>query len=191
MDVNMAPFANIGRWYREQTDKPQPGESKYAYAIWLSSTKGARYERNVTDYRKRETLRPRIVDSVEPGNSKSERSHGVQGEKTSVGLHQGKGWRHATGGGWFSYEIKVVPDQPMTLLCTWWGDEGGKRTFDILIDGAKIAAQTLLHDKPGEFFDVEYKIPPELTRGKQKVTVKFQAHAEATAGGVFGCAMLK
>jgi hypothetical protein len=31
----------------------------------------------------------------------------------------------------------------------------------------------------------------DLTRGKDKVTVKFQAHAGNTAGGVFGCQMLK
>ena len=66
------------------------------------------------------------------------------------------------------------------------GDEGwiaGKkgvkeldnRTFDILIDGHRIATQKLNASKPGQFVDVTYDIPVDLTKGKQKVTVKFQA----------------
>jgi hypothetical protein len=38
---------------------------------------------------------------------------------------------------------------------------------------------------------VAYKIPPELTRTKQKVTVKFQAQSGGVAGGVYGCVMKK
>ena len=43
----------------------------------------------------------------------------------------------------------------------------------------------------GNFIDVEYPIATKLTRGKDKVTVKFHAHANSVAGGVFGCALLK
>ena len=42
-----------------------------------------------------------------------------------------------------------------------------------------------------EFFSVEYAIPPSLTTGKQKVTVRFQAHPDCMAGGVFGLSMLR
>jgi hypothetical protein len=38
--------------------------------------------------------------------------------------------------------------------------------------------------KPNEFFDVTYRIPKELTRGKQFVTVRFQAPPDGKAGGV-------
>jgi len=75
-------------------------------------------------------------------------------------------------------------------VCTQWGSDR-RRTFDILVDGQKIATQTLNANKPNEFFDEEYKIPAELTRGKDKVTVKFQAQPGGVAGGVFGCVMLK
>lgn len=39
--------------------------------------------------------------------------------------------------------------------------------------------------------DVTYDIPADLTKGKQNVTVKFQAHPGAVAGGVFGCRIMK
>ena len=59
------------------------------------------------------------------------------------------------------------------------------------MDGQVIATQSLNRDKPGEFFDVEYPIPSELTRGKTKVTVRFAPHEANTAGGVFECAILR
>jgi hypothetical protein len=52
------------------------------------------------------------------------------------------------------------------------------------VDGEKVATQTLeIH--PTEFFDFEYPLPESLTRGKERITVKFQAHPEAIAGAVF------
>ena len=36
-----------------------------------------------------------------------------------------------------------------------------------------------------------YAIPEELVRDKQIITIKFQAKPGNTAGGVFGCRLLK
>ncbi len=133
----------------------------------------------------------RTVDAVEIGVRTSEQEHGLEGENTQAGFHRGRNWRHASRGGWFSYALAVLPDVPMTLSCTYWGSDSGARTFDVLVDGEKVATQKLDRDKPDEFFEVEYPIRPELTRGKKQVTVKFQAHPGNMAGGVFGCEMLK
>jgi hypothetical protein len=135
--------------------------------------------------------RARRVDEVAIGERESEREHRMKGERTGSGSHLGHNWRHATDGAWFSYEMKVLPDRPMVLWCRYWGDESGKRTFDVFVDDEKIATQALLHDKPGEFFEVEYPIPPELTRGRQTITVRFQGRPGNFAGGVFGCEILK
>ena len=78
----------------------------------------------------------------------------------------------------------------MVLLSTYWGSDTG-RTFDILAEGTKIATQTVNVNFPGDFFDVEYKIPRELTRGKKTVTVRYQASPEGAAGGLYGLVMLK
>ena len=78
----------------------------------------------------------------------------------------------------------------MTLRCTYWAPDVG-REFDILVNGEKIATQTLpLIGKDG-FSDEDYPIPTQLIQGKDKVTVKFQAHPGSTAGGVFGVLMMK
>ena len=78
----------------------------------------------------------------------------------------------------------------MVLLCTYWGDDVG-RTFKIMVDGKEIAVQNLDRNVPGAFFDQEYPVPPELTRGKSKVVVRFEGLPGKMAGGVFGLAMLK
>jgi hypothetical protein len=61
---------------------------------------------------------------------------------------------------------------------------GRPHSFDVLVDGEKIATQTLeIH--PGELFDFEYPLPEQLTRGKERITVKFQSRPNAMAGSVF------
>jgi hypothetical protein len=95
-------------------------------------------------------------------------------------------WRHAGDGGWFSYDLKVVPDRPLALLCTYWGPDAGARTFDVVVEGRVIATQSLRGEHPGAFFDVRHDLPADLTRGRTKVTVTFQAHPGNIAGGLFG-----
>ncbi|MST94989.1 MAG: exo-alpha-sialidase [Pedosphaera sp.] len=133
----------------------------------------------------------RNPDSVVIGDEAAERKHGFKSEgNVQSGTFNDKVWRHARDGGWFSYDLEVLSDQPATLVCTYWGSDR-RRAFDILVDGQKIATQTVNRNQPGDFFDVEYKIPVELTRNKEKVTVKFQAEPNGVAGGVFGCVMKK
>jgi len=149
------------------------------------------HERILAEQEARRARLARTVDEVQIGAAASERAHAMEGENTQAAIHQGRTWRHATDGGWFSYTLAVLPDAPVTLSCTYWGSDTGPRTFDILIDGQKIATQTLNRNKPDQFFEVENPLPPELTRGKKQVTVKFQAHPGNFAGGVFGCAIVK
>lgn len=148
-----------------------------------------RQAREAEEAVRQKEIKRRMIDSVEIGDETSEKEHNIQSYRSESGYHQGRRWRHAASG-WFSYELKVLPERPGVLLCTYWGSDMG-RTFDILIDGTKIATQVVNVNRPGDFFDVEYKIPPELIKGKKKVAVKFQAHPQSIAGGLFGCAILK
>ena len=53
------------------------------------------------------------------------------------------------------------------------------------MDGKKVATQHLEGSRPGRFFDEVYPLPADLTEGKEKVTVRFQAHSGCSAGGIF------
>jgi len=137
----------------------------------------------------RPELEPRTVDFVDIGRPKSEKAHDFKGERTDSGEFGERLWRHA-GGGWFSYQLTVKPDAAQELLVTYWGSDGGTRRFDILVDGQKIANQVLERNAPGKFFDVKYPLPAELVKDKTKITVRFQAERNATAGGIFDLRVL-
>jgi DUF1680 family protein len=152
------------------------------YTVYWKVYTSGEWEKRKAEMAAHEARRKQIesstLDVVTAGDVQSERDHNYQGERAN----QGGRFREARDG-WFSYELKVLPDKPMTLACTFRGSEGRLRAFDILVDGQKIASQTLeIH--PTELFDFEYPIPEALTRGKQKITVRFQARPGATAGAV-------
>jgi uncharacterized protein len=126
----------------------------------------------------------RVVDDVRPGESQSETDHKLQSENSRTGDYFGRKWRDAAG--WFSYEVKILPAQPQELVATFWGGDNGAREFDVIVDGKIIATQKLENQKPGEFLDVIFPLPPELIQYKQEVTVKFAAHPGNVAGGLFG-----
>jgi Family of unknown function (DUF6805)/Domain of unknown function (DUF4190) len=134
----------------------------------------------------------RRVDEVLIADPASEQAHGLQCQGSGTGNFYGKNWRDAADGGWFSYSLKVDPVRPMSLYCTYWGNDSDPgRLFDILVNDQVIATQKLDFNDPGHFFDVEYEIPKSLTAGQSEITVEFQAHPGMSAGGVFGLQMLK
>jgi hypothetical protein len=133
---------------------------------------------------RRKDIEQRTVDAITPAEPESERAHNYQSENASEGYFEGRRWRAARNG-WFSYQLKVNREKPSTLVCTYRGSEGrAPRSFDILVDGERIATQTL-ENHPTEFFDVEYPLPESLTLGKERITVKFQSRPDSTAGAVF------
>ena len=87
--------------------------------------------------------------------------------------------------------MKIDPNVPVVLQATYWGDETGNRDFDILVDENKIASQKLHRDRGPKFFTVDYPIPADLTKSKEKITVRFQAQQGNFAGGLFGLRVLR
>ncbi|HUW61944.1 MAG TPA: glycoside hydrolase family 127 protein [Candidatus Bathyarchaeia archaeon] len=122
----------------------------------------------------------------------SEHNHGLKTKDAAAGAIPGTAtiYRHATPGGWFEWNMKVLPDVPASLLVTYWGSDVG-RNFDILIDGTLLKTEQLNNLNPGRLVDVEYALPQELTRNKNEITVRFLANHNTIAGGVFGCATLR
>ncbi len=178
-DVRLYPY------YRMHNHRYAVYWDMFSAQQWL--TREAEYKAEVARERELDAI---TVDVLQPGEMRPERDHNMQGERTTVGEHEGRKWRHASNG-WFSFDLKVLPDKPLALVSTYWGGETGSRTFDVLLDGVQFATQSLQRDKPGSFFDVSYPIPEELTRGKQKVTVRFQARPDNTAGGLYGLRVIQ
>ncbi len=191
IEPTLMPFANTGQWYRPgSATRPGRNDAAFHYAVWLRDTKGPVFKEAAKRRRDAETRKAKRVDFVQPGDADSEQAHDLQSEKSAVGRFNGRPWRHAADG-WFSYKMKVLPDVPLAVECTYWGSDIGAREFDIVVDGRTIATQTLAQNRPHRFYSERYPIPTELSEGKHGLTVRFQAHAGKTAGGVFGCAIVK
>jgi hypothetical protein len=177
----LEPFFKIhgGRHYTVYWDAFSPSE-------WQLEEK--HYEAELA---RRKDLDARTVDHVSPGHEQNERDHKVASQRSGTGDFGRRKFRHATDGGWFSWEVKVLPDHENELRVTYWGSDGNNRVFDILVDGEKLATQRLANNKPGEFYDEVYPLPAKMLAGKQRVTVKFQAHPNLWAGGVFDLRVMK
>jgi DUF1680 family protein len=165
------------------------------YVVYWDLLTPAQWQTRQEDYQAEQArlkvLAARTVDRVSIGDARSERDHKFQGEKTDAGAFGGRNWRHATDGGWFAYTLKVLSDQPQELSVTYWGSDSGGREFDVLVDGTRLSTQKLENNRPEQFYDEVYPLPKELTSGKSSVTIRFQGQPGKTAGGVFGCAVLK
>jgi uncharacterized protein len=168
-------------------------DRRYTVYLDLFTAEGwARREAGIRAEKEREQrLTARTLDALRVGEMQPERDHNLQGERTGAGEALGRRWRHAVDGGWFSFELTVEPGQSAELLCTYWGGDSGNRVFDLIVEGQRIATQRLQADHPGQFFDVTYPIPGGMIEGRERVTIRFQAHPGAMAGGLFGARMLR
>lgn len=134
-------------------------------------------------------LEAATVAYAQPGEMQPERDFNLQGEDTRPDRVKGRPCRR--GNQWFSFDLPVEPDRPMSLVITYIRDEWRKRTFDILVNGTKIADQTIEARGPQEFFDVNYPIPADAITGKQKATIRFQATNGNEIAAIFGIRMIR
>jgi DUF1680 family protein len=156
------------------------------YTVYWNVASPAEWEKRQADAaaveRRREDSVRRAVDLVSADDPRSERAHAYRGQGTSDWDFEGRRVREARDG-WFEYRLAVLPDRPMTLAFTYLGGEGRPRTFDVLVDGERIASRTTEYH-PTELLDAEYAVPEALTRGKRKVTVRFQPHAGSYSAAI-------
>jgi hypothetical protein len=74
---------------------------------------------------------------------------------------------------------------------TYHSDQPRPRRFEILVDGERIAEQTLPGSGAARFLDVVYPLPTRLVEGKQKVTLRFQALPGREIAPVFGVRVIR
>jgi hypothetical protein len=166
------------------------------YGVYWDFLTQAQWEKHYYDFlaeiKRLKELDARTIDILKPGEPASEKEHKLSGERMESTESNGRKCCQATDAGAISFEMKIMPDQPVELLCTYRGSDFRPRTFDVLIDGRKIATQAENSpDRLNSFFEVTYPIPAELTKGKEKVTVTLQARPGFWVGPLFGCRTLK
>jgi DUF1680 family protein len=136
-------------------------------------------------------LDAKTIDYLAIAEMKPERDHNLKEVNSRTGENMGKNWRAAYSGGFFSFDMKVIPKEQLVFSVTYWGSDSGNREFEILLDDTVIASQKLERNIPEKFFDVNYPIPSPLIDNKEKVRITFRPLTGKTAGPVYGCRMMK
>lgn len=178
-DVTLRPYSDL---YYERYNVYWDVYSEQEWKVRQAGLQAA------AERRKRDEAR--TVDDIRFGEQQSETDHRLTSVRSQTGDFQDRKWRDARDGGQIEFQMKVLPGVQQALRCVYWGDDADRREFDILVNGRRIATQSLNRNKPGEFFDVDYPLPPELLAGRDSITVRFQAHPGCMAGGFFGCRIL-
>jgi uncharacterized protein len=142
---------------------------------------------------RQQRLEAATISLVQPGDVEKEKAFNQQGEETAPDRLLGRTGRRARK--WFSFDLPVDPAKPMALVVTYNPEERAKRSFEILVDGQRIGEGSIDRFPPGSptgrFYDVDYKIPADLTKDKKKLTVRFQSTAGNETATVFGVRMVR
>ena len=124
------------------------------------------------------------MDSVPLANDQYELSHHMEAEHTLTGSNNGKLYRIAEPGGFFSYEMKV-DGACENLLSLTFAEEEENREFSVRADGELIKKITLKRQAGHGFYTENLLIPKKLTEGKEKIRISFCAEHGTVAGGIF------
>jgi hypothetical protein len=148
--------------------------------------RGSGYE---SEQEKARKLAAATVAFAQPGEMQPERDFNFQGEDSTIARIGNQAARRGTK--WFSFDLPVEPAHPLALVVTYSSEEAQRRTFEIRVDGELITEQSVEKSEPARLYDVEYKLPEDLVKGKQKVTVKFLATRGNEIGAVCGIRIVR
>jgi uncharacterized protein len=142
---------------------------------------------------RRQRLEAATIVFLTPGDPEKEKSFSLKSEESSPDRVLGRVGRRSKK--WFSYELPVDASKQLALVVTLNPEERAKRSFEIMVDGQRIGEGSVDRFQPGSptgrFYDVDYKIPAELVRDKQKVTVRVQSTGGNETAAVYGIRIVR
>jgi DUF1680 family protein len=177
-DVVLAPFhATHRRIYTAYWDLLTPAQN--AERLQAIEAERARVSR----------LEAATIVFVAPGDAAGDRAHNQQGDATSVVRTDGRPGRRAAK--WFAYDLPLTGGSPAALVVTYNRDNRRARSFEILVDGTRLAEERFAFDSESRFYDREYALPAALVAGKAQITVRFQAVGGNEIAPVYGLRLVR
>ncbi|WP_342416299.1 beta-L-arabinofuranosidase domain-containing protein [Paenibacillus sp. FSL R10-2782] len=137
-------------------------------------------------------LERRTVDAVQPAEMQPERDHAFTGEHVSLGSIYNRKYRDTWPGGWFSFVMKVLPDEPVQLAVTYLKDsDRSHHDFVITADGQRLGEGKLESEEMNKFATFAYELPLSVTSQKNEVTIQFTAHPQGKVAKVAGLRVIR
>lgn len=166
-------------------------EERYGLYMYMEEVDSETSQNRILEEKQKIRDEEMSVDSLYSfDDNNSEAAKNQQGENTSVGVWDGRGYRDAKKNGWFSYDLKIDTEAEKNYLnCTYYSGDVGRK-FDLYINGKKLKTVVINKDAGEKVFYVDTtEIPAEyLTEGSDTITVKFQSNSDYNSyvGGLFG-----
>lgn len=120
-----------------------------------------------------------VVDSVVIGDNYSEMVHKAEFVSCNSGrLDMKRFWRRVTDGGFMMYNLRSLPDDPMTLWITTRAADQDIYSYTVSVDGRHMRTFERHGDRNNlgtDYFYERIDLPNDLTQGKKDITVKIEA----------------
>lgn len=177
-------------------------EDRYGIYFELVTPDSPSYQQSLLNAKEAGRAEAASVSFVVVANDQYELAANRQTVNSTVGIHNGKPYRDARAGGWFSYDMEVLPGKANYLYTTYFSGDVG-RSFDIIIDDKKLLTERIENRNPGDFYNQTRQITQEwidnsrtkivtetdeqgnpVEREIHYVTVKFASNG-GFAGGLF------
>ncbi len=178
------------------TLEPFYKEYNHRYEVYWDRFTPQEWRQKEDDYKKELTrqraIEARTVDYVNAGEEQNERDHNIKGENTETGEFNERPFRFANTNGWFAWDLKVLAGQAQELDVALGGGGRGAAALDIFVDDTRIGSEQLGGLRRGPSTNSKaYPLTAELLKGKQKITVKFQAPTNSRGGSVYSVRVLR
>lgn len=152
---------------------------------WINKQK--EYELRVKEEK---DIEARTIDWVGIGEHQSERDHLVESKISYVYNQGGRLGRDVRTEGFLHYHVTVNPAGKNELMLTFWGNDGDRLQFDVLIDGKVMENIVVTNERPGKFYNRFFVIPDKMIQGKDKVRISFLPTPGNRAGIIYGLRIL-
>ena len=130
-------------------------------------------------------LEEQTVDRVTPGEQQPEVEHGYTGKESDSGTRDGRHWRSARDQ--FAYTLADPEGRARLLRLTYYGVESD-RTFEVLVNGDKVATVTLEGGRGPLFYHEAYPLPAGRSDGS--LEVRFVAHPGSATASIYDVRLL-
>jgi DUF1680 family protein len=130
------------------------------------------------------------VDSINIGDSLSERAHQLQEVNSVAGVAVSHMRRYAPNGGYFMYNLKLIPNSNQFVYMSF----SNSGAFDVFADGKLLKTIDNRHldgEQKDKLYAYAIQFPKDIIADKNNITIKFQAHRKEPTGSLIDLRIIK
>jgi hypothetical protein len=166
------------------------------YSVYFDVLSGSEFDARVAELAA-EAERQRHLEAVtvavaQPGDAASERTFNYRSEPADRPVTRTAGRTGRGGAGWFSFDLPITADVALALVITYHNDLGLPvlANFEIQVEGTPIARYAP-NRSATSFWSETYALPAALLKGKNNITVRFQAATDSRIATVYGVRVVR